>query len=534
MSRLTRFVSAAGGRALLVALSALFVLLAVGRTVLVVANGGTVTTVGVSLLLTTSPWLVVLFGGRWLAETDLSPDLHPRIVGWSLGGFAVMLVVLALVQTVTGGGVDRWMISGILATGLGCAGGFVIGVNEARALARARETERNKDELLRERDLRERIVQTSPVGIEVVDTDGDVLLVNRRAREIVGLTADESGAFADGPLFVETDCEEGPAADSLFERIRSSGEPVYDEERRITCPRGERIHLSVSGSPLYDASGDVASVVFAFEDVTERKRMDEELRETIERLEASNERLERFAYAASHDLQEPLRMVSSYLRLLESRHADEVDGESREFLDYAVDGAERMRAMIDNLLEYSRVGTDGDPLEPTDAGAVLDDVLDDLRPRIEETDATVTSDELPTVAADSRQLAQVFRNLLSNAVTYSGDESPRVHVSAAESGDEWRFSVADEGIGIRPRYHDRVFGVFNRLHTIDEYPGTGIGLALCERIVERHGGDIWVESDAGRGATFYFTLPRTSSARKVRSPGGDGDERADEADARTD
>ena len=236
-------------------------------------------------------------------------------------------------------------------------------------------------------------------------------------------------------------------------------------------------------------------------------------REYIDELQASNERLEQFAYAASHDLQEPLRMVSSYLQLIERRHGDELDPDAEEFLDYAVDGAERMREMIDGLLQYSRVETRGDPFEPVDLDDVLADVRGDLQLAIEEEGAEIAAESLPTVDADPSQLRQVFQNLLDNAIRYSGDETPRVHVTAEASGDEWVISVGDEGIGIDPADADRIFEVFQRLHTHDEHPGTGIGLALCRRIVERHGGEIWVDTESesgnesGTGTTVSFTLP---------------------------
>ncbi|MXV61987.1 histidine kinase, partial [Natronorubrum sp. JWXQ-INN-674] len=231
-------------------------------------------------------------------------------------------------------------------------------------------------------------------------------------------------------------------------------------------------------------------------------------REQRERaLEASNERLEQFAYAASHDLQEPLRMVTSYLKLLEDRYDDTLDSDGEEFLAYAVDGADRMREMIDGLLEYSRVETRGDPFEPMELETVFEDVLADLQLQIDESEAEITVAELPRIQGDASQLRQVFQNLLSNAITYSGDEPPRVYVDATKRGREWVISVRDDGIGIDPEDQDRVFTVFDRLHSREEYDGTGIGLALCERIVERHGGEIWVESEPGEGATFSLTLP---------------------------
>ncbi|WP_049904343.1 sensor histidine kinase [Natrialba asiatica] len=224
-------------------------------------------------------------------------------------------------------------------------------------------------------------------------------------------------------------------------------------------------------------------------------------------LKESNKELEQFAYATSHDLEEPLRMVSSYLTLIDQRYSDDLDEDGREFIDFAVDGADRMRDMIAGLLEYSRVDTRGDPLEPVELDAVLEDVCEDLQVKIEETDAEIVTEVLPRVEGDSDQLRQVFQNLLDNAIEYSGEESPRVHVSAERTGDEWTVSVRDEGIGIDPADADRVFDVFQSLHTQEEAAGTGIGLALCERIIERHGGEIWVESGLGEGTTFSCTLP---------------------------
>ena len=239
----------------------------------------------------------------------------------------------------------------------------------------------------------------------------------------------------------------------------------------------------------------------------ELRRVKERLEETNRELEASNERLEQFAYAASHDLQEPLRMVTSYLTLVEDRYGDELDEDGQEFIDYAVDGAERMRQMIDGLLAYSRVETQGEPFEPVDLETVLADVRQDLELRLEERDATVEVDGLPTVEGDGHQLRQLFQNLLSNAVTYSGDDPPRIRVTAERNGSGWAVSVADDGIGIDPADQERIFEVFQRLHGREGHDGTGIGLAMCRRIVERHGGEISVDSEPGEGATFTVTLP---------------------------
>ncbi len=259
--------------------------------------------------------------------------------------------------------------------------------------------------------------------------------------------------------------------------------------------------------PITDTRGDVFAGVTMAHDITERKEYQRRLEETVDRLEESNKRLEQFAYAASHDLQEPLRMVSSYLQLIEGRYANALDSDGREFLEYAVDGAERMRDMIDGLLAYSRVETQGEPLEPVALETVFDDVLEDLQLRLEETDAALEVGELPRVEGDASQLRQVFQNLLSNALEYSGDEPPRVRVDAERRGEDWVVSVHDEGIGIDPDDQDRIFEVFERLHGREAHAGTGIGLALCQRIVERHGGEIRVDSVPGEGATFSVVLP---------------------------
>jgi PAS domain S-box-containing protein len=240
-----------------------------------------------------------------------------------------------------------------------------------------------------------------------------------------------------------------------------------------------------------------------------RKRTEEELKRKTEELTRSNHDLEQFAYVASHDLQEPLRMVSSYTQLLEKRYKDKLDQDAKDFIDYAVDGANRMQRLIGDLLSYSRLSTRGQTPVPTDSCTALGQALVNLGSRIEESQAMVTNDELPTVVVDQTQLVQLFQNLIQNAIKFHGTEPPRVHVSARRSGKDWEFSVRDNGIGIAAEYLPRLFVVFQRLHTRKEYPGTGIGLALCKRIVERHGGKIWVESDVGKGSTFFFTLPGT-------------------------
>ena len=292
-------------------------------------------------------------------------------------------------------------------------------------------------------------------------------------------------------------------------------EPFREFEMERANPAGGTRWVSVTGEPVYDENGKFRGYRGVGSDVTERKRAEAELRRAhdelakkAEELERSNAELEQFAYVASHDLQEPLRMVSSYTQLLAKRYKDQLPAEAQEFMHFTVDGAARMKQLIEDLLAYSRVGTKGKELVPVSLEAPLKRALTNLRTAIEESGATVSAEALPTVDADEVQLAQVFQNLIGNALKFRGKAAPRIHVGATAQAGEWQISIADNGIGIEPQYFERIFMLFQRLHTMGEYPGTGIGLAICKKIVERHGGHIWVESRPGEGATFGFTLAR--------------------------
>ncbi len=235
--------------------------------------------------------------------------------------------------------------------------------------------------------------------------------------------------------------------------------------------------------------------------------LEEKVKERTAELERSNKDLQEFAYVASHDLQEPLRMVASYTQLLARRYKGKLDSDADDFIDFAVDGATRMRQLINDLLTYSRVNTRGKEPEPTDCKTVLDGTLANLQVLIEESGALITHDRLPTVMADGLQLGQLFQNLIANAIKFRGKEQPKVHVGVGQEDSKWVFSIRDNGIGIDPQYAERVFLIFQRLHTKAEYPGTGIGLAVCKKIVERHGGRIWMESGLAKGTVFHFTIP---------------------------
>ncbi|WP_339106061.1 ATP-binding protein [Haloterrigena salinisoli] len=293
--------------------------------------------------------------------------------------------------------------------------------------------------------------------------------------------------------------------EAIDEAIRTKS--IFELEHQVEQVDGSLGWTFSRAVPMLDEDGDIVEWVGMASDITERKEYERKLEQTNAQLRRSNAELKRFAHAASHDLQEPLRMVSSYLQLLENRYGDTLDADAKEFIEFAVDGADRMREMVDALLEYSRIHTNEKDFEPIDCETVLEEAMENLQMAIAESDATITSDELPTVSGDERQLIQLFQNLLDNAITYAGDGPPTVHVSAERRDGEWLFSVRDDGIGIDPAETDDIFEVFNRLHTPDEYEGTGIGLAICKRIVTTHDGRIWVESDPGEGTTFFFTIP---------------------------
>ena len=322
-------------------------------------------------------------------------------------------------------------------------------------------------------------------------------------------TNDEIGHFAQ-------------AFDQMLERLDSVmasrdelRQEIAERERVEERLRAQTAELSARNSQLIEAKAGLARLVQELE--KEQLRLEV----AAKNLERSNKALQEFAYVASHDLQEPLRMVSSYLQLLERRYKSQLDDDADKFIGYAVDGAIRMKTLINDLLAYSRITTRGKPIEWTNCEQVLTEAIANLEVPIRENEAQITHGPLPNVMSDSGQLRQVFQNLIGNALKYRGEETPQIYVEAERNHNVWQFSVRDNGIGIDPQFAQRVFVIFQRLHTRDEYPGTGIGLAICKRIVERHGGTIWVESQIGQGATFSFTIPATEDSEERTNEGGD-------------
>jgi PAS domain S-box-containing protein len=374
----------------------------------------------------------------------------------------------------------------------------------------------SNEELKRERFLIDTLMDTIPDHIYFKDLKSRFLRVNRAMVSLFNLKEPaEAVGKSDHDFFAHEHAEQAYRDEQ--EMIRT-GKSLVNREEKETWPDGTVTWVSTTKICLRDKSGEIIGTFGLSRDITGRKEAEEALASKAKELARSNKELEEFAYVASHDLQEPLRMIASYTQLLERRYKDRLDQDAHEFIAYAVDGATRMQVLINDLLAYSRVGTRGKPFALTDCEEVLNRTLSNLKIAIEESHAEVTHSPLPALMGDPTQLTQLLQNLINNAIKFRRkDEQPRVHVGASlekkpdsaseEHGPFWHFWVSDNGIGIDPKFYERIFVIFQRLHTRDQYAGTGIGLSVCKKIVERHGGKIWVESEPGTGATFHFTVP---------------------------
>ena len=352
------------------------------------------------------------------------------------------------------------------------------------------------------------LLEAAPDAMVVVNQISEIVLLNLQAERQFGYRRDEllgqpvTNIIPDG--FAERLVADGLRSPEVA-LAQQIGTGIELAARRKD---GSSFPIEIMLSPLHSAEGLL--VTAAIRDISARKAAERDLLDTVEELNRSNAELEQFAYVASHDLQEPLRMVASYVQLLARRYQGKLDADADDFISFAVDGANRMQRLIQDLLLYSRVTTSAQELVETSSEQALEQALVNLTGAIETTGAKVTHDSLPTVLADELQLIQLFQNLVGNAIKYRNAGVPRVHVSASKNGGgKWMFAVKDNGIGIDPQYFDRIFGMFQRLHKRDEFTGTGIGLAICKKIVERHGGSISVESNPGQGSTFRFDLMRS-------------------------
>jgi PAS domain S-box-containing protein len=352
------------------------------------------------------------------------------------------------------------------------------------------------------------LLEAAPDAMVVVNQVGDIVILNLQAEKQFGYRRDELIGQK-----VTNIIPEGFAERLLADGLRSADDALTQQigtgiELIARRKDGGEFPIELMLSPLKSAEGIL--VTAAIRDISVRKATEANLLQKVKELYRSNEELEQFAYFASHDLQEPLRMVASYTQLLSKRYKGKLDADADDFIAFAVDGASRMQRLIQDLLVYSRAGSKEMDLLGISSEDALQQALVNLRGTIEQSNAVVTRDPLPAVLADEMQLIQLFQNLVANAIKYQKPGIPLVHVSAVKNDEKkWLFAVRDNGLGIDPEYFERIFGLFQRLHKREEFAGTGIGLAICKKIVERHGGRISVESQLGHGSTFRFTLAAT-------------------------
>jgi PAS domain S-box-containing protein len=372
------------------------------------------------------------------------------------------------------------------------------------------------------------LVESMNEGAAMLDADGTVLYSNHSLATMLQLPIE---TFVGTPFVTHVESSSRSKLKALLEKGRK--EQARDE---ITLVTGGGLHVPVLISCCANELSPNWGVNVVINDITARKQDETELKRTgtilmqlnteldervrlrtenlttaIKTLKRSNQDLEQFAYVASHDLQEPLRMVASFTQLLAQKYRGKLDQEADEYIHFVVDGANRMQSLIQDLLSYSRVSSRGRQVEGVDLNQILGAVHSSLQRQIQETGAVIGHDALPTILSDASQMTQLFQNLLSNALKFRRSELPLIRVSGCDEGDSWHFTISDNGIGIEPQYFQRIFKIFQRLHTRAEYPGTGIGLAVCKRIVERHGGRIWVASEPGQGTTVHFTLSKTAT-----------------------
>lgn len=364
-----------------------------------------------------------------------------------------------------------------------------------------------------------KLINSLHVGILVFSSQEEVLFSNKFAHDMLGLSEkqlrmkgpyhpDWSVVYEDGSPF---SCEMSPVLVAL-----KTQKPVTNLIVGINRPlTGDRAWLLVNAEPILTDSGEVSEIVCSFSDITQRKAVEDKLTSLYQSLESrafdlacSNADLERFVYVATHDLQEPLRLITSFLQLLKKKYDSQLDEQASEYINYAVDGSRRIKKLILDLLEYSKFSIDRDGFKVLDAGKVIEDVKHSLCSLLKQHHAIIDVKPLPVIYADPSLLHQLFKNLLTNSIKYRGESTPKISIDCIAQGDNYLFSVSDNGIGIDPGYSEKIFDLFQRLHKNEAFEGTGVGLAICEKIIRLHRGSIWVESMPGKGSTFYFTIPQ--------------------------
>jgi PAS domain S-box-containing protein len=354
------------------------------------------------------------------------------------------------------------------------------------------------------------LVQGLPVGVFSLSASGVVSDANPATARILGFaTCAELAGRALEDLFITM------AARGAWQRLLVEAAPVSELEVQVRRASGGSTWVRLNAWPLTDEDGKIVRFEGTIQDVRPYKEVEAKLSRQAEALKRSNDELKEITYALSHDLQEPLQLISRYAHLIGERYGADLGVEAQPLIGHLIGSAERMQALIDAVLDYSRLGTGERLFKPVDLGAAVDEAVENLRGAIDEVEAEVARGELPTVLGDDRQMVQLFQNLIANAIKFRSNEPLRIRIAAQERESDWRVSVADNGIGLDPKHAERIFAMFQRLHTQEEYPGTGIGLALCKKIVQRHGGEIWVRSEPSKGATFYLTLPRAPAAENA-------------------
>ena len=377
------------------------------------------------------------------------------------------------------------------------------------------ELQRSQQALESERIMLQSVLDSMSEGLVATDEQGKFVIWNPAAERIVGMgpaeMSPEHWAAHYGVYLTDGVTPFPPEQNPALRAIRgeASTAEMFLKNRNL----GGGVWIEINGSPLKDKEGVLRGGVVAFRDITQKRAIERQQKQYTEELRRSNAELEQFAYVASHDLQEPLRMVASYAELLAERYKGKLDDRADMYIKYAVEGSKRMQTLIHDLLAYARVTSAAKPLEPIDSSLVLADVIKQLQAAIEASKAEISSEAMPVVRADEGQLRQVFQNLIANAIKFHGDGPPHVQIRAEAQGKMWNFAVADDGIGISEESGGRLFQMFQRLHTREEYEGSGIGLAISKRIVERHGGSIWFDSIPGKGTTFHFTIPKNGGAK---------------------
>lgn len=362
------------------------------------------------------------------------------------------------------------------------------------------ERKKNEETILKAQKEWEHTFDAVPDLISIVDKDYNILQVNQPMASRLGVKIGDCIGCKCYELIHDT--HEPPSNCTHKYMLKDGLEHTSDfYEEKLGG------YFLSSASPIYNENKELDKCVHVLRDITKIKIIEKELESAMDDLKRSNNELEQFAYVASHDLKEPLRMVSSFLQLLQQRYEGQLDADADEFIEYAVDGAKRMHLLIEDLLAYSRIMTKGNAFKELKMEDALSQALINLKISIEENDSNISHDPLPIISADFSQMIQLFQNLIGNAIKYRDKENPQIHISATKEDDHWLFSVKDNGIGIDQRHADRIFMIFKRIHTNTEYTGTGIGLAIAKRIVEKHGGQIWLEPEPGKGSNFCFTLP---------------------------